>query len=117
MGVFVPSSRGDPYTTPPPTVVGNADAHQTFDTPVFAANRRIKNTENTVIGSNKFYNDTRSQLKTHKDPNAETTKYFIPERIPHSNTPAGRTCFPVSRHNPLLHVNPVRLLLHSFPVL
>jgi hypothetical protein len=60
MGVFVPSSRGDPYTPHRLRQVGNADAHQTFDTPVFAANRRIKNTENTVIGSNKFYNDTRS---------------------------------------------------------
>jgi hypothetical protein len=60
MGVFV-LSRVATYTPPPPPTVGNADAHQTFDTPVFAANRRIKNTENTVIGSNKFYNDTRSQ--------------------------------------------------------
>jgi hypothetical protein len=41
---------------------------------------RAATTENGY-GSNKFYNDTRSQLKTHKDPNAETTKYFIPERI------------------------------------
>jgi hypothetical protein len=42
MGVFVPSSRGDLYTHRL-RQVGNADAHQTFDTPVFAANRRIKN--------------------------------------------------------------------------
>jgi hypothetical protein len=64
MGVFVPSSRGDLYTTP--TAYGRSETQthtKLFDTPVFAANRRIKNTENTVIGSNKFYNDTRSQLK------------------------------------------------------
>jgi hypothetical protein len=42
MGVFVLSSRGDPYTPHRLRQVGNADAHQTFDTPVFAANRRIK---------------------------------------------------------------------------
>jgi hypothetical protein len=111
MGVFVLSSRGDPYT-PPPTV-GNADAHQTFDTPVFAANRRIKNTENTVIGSNKFYNDTRP-IKTHKDPNAETTKYFIPERIPHSNTPWSNLFFRIEAQ-PAFTREPRQVVVTQFP--
>lgn len=64
MGIFVPSSSGDLYTVPVAYGRSETQTHtRLFDTPTFTTNRRIKNTENTVIGSNNFNNDTRSQLK------------------------------------------------------
>jgi hypothetical protein len=112
MGVFVLSSRGDLYTTPHRLrQVGNRRT-QTFDTPVFAANRRIKNTENTVIGSNKFYNDT-SQLKNIKTRTLKQ-RNILYLNVSHSNTPAGRTCFPRIEAQPALR-EPRQVVVTQFP--